>query len=165
MKVYNQWKKMTEALQGHQQAAFYDEYFDVERLIYKEILQNKDPLLRGSVSELSQRFSIDPPIFAGFLDGINESLETPLSLEELEEDSPIDVEINWEKLFSNMLSAKAKWLSGLPEWEAILSKERRLKLRRHHQLQSMVISENKVGRNDPCPCGSGKKHKHCCLNQ
>lgn len=22
---------------------------------------------------------------------------------------------------------------------------------------------NKVGRNDPCPCGSGKKHKHCCM--
>ena len=21
-----------------------------------------------------------------------------------------------------------------------------------------------VGRNAPCPCGSGKKHKHCCLN-
>jgi uncharacterized protein YecA (UPF0149 family) len=21
----------------------------------------------------------------------------------------------------------------------------------------------KVGRNDPCPCGSGKKHKRCCL--
>jgi hypothetical protein len=21
----------------------------------------------------------------------------------------------------------------------------------------------KTGRNDPCPCGSGKKHKHCCL--
>ncbi|MEI9885828.1 MAG: SEC-C metal-binding domain-containing protein [Rhizomicrobium sp.] len=21
----------------------------------------------------------------------------------------------------------------------------------------------KVGRNDPCPCGSGKKHKKCCL--
>jgi SEC-C motif len=23
----------------------------------------------------------------------------------------------------------------------------------------------KVGRNDPCPCGSGKKHKHCCLGR
>jgi HEAT repeat protein len=23
----------------------------------------------------------------------------------------------------------------------------------------------RVGRNDPCPCGSGKKYKHCCLNQ
>jgi preprotein translocase subunit SecA len=22
--------------------------------------------------------------------------------------------------------------------------------------------EDKVGRNDPCPCGSGKKHKKCC---
>jgi Flp pilus assembly protein TadD len=24
---------------------------------------------------------------------------------------------------------------------------------------------SKVGRNDPCPCGSGKKHKHCCLGR
>ena len=23
-------------------------------------------------------------------------------------------------------------------------------------------SEKKVGRNDKCPCGSGKKYKHCC---
>ncbi|QTA86974.1 PBPRA1643 family SWIM/SEC-C metal-binding motif protein [Desulfonema magnum] len=22
--------------------------------------------------------------------------------------------------------------------------------------------ENKIGRNDPCPCGSGKKYKKCC---
>ena len=24
-----------------------------------------------------------------------------------------------------------------------------------------IIAEKKVGRNDPCPCGSGKKYKHC----
>jgi tetratricopeptide (TPR) repeat protein len=23
----------------------------------------------------------------------------------------------------------------------------------------------KTGRNDPCPCGSGKKYKHCCLEK
>lgn len=23
----------------------------------------------------------------------------------------------------------------------------------------------KIGRNDPCPCGSGKKYKYCCLNK
>jgi SEC-C motif len=28
----------------------------------------------------------------------------------------------------------------------------------------MVSSHRKVGRNDPCPCGSGKKFKMCCLN-
>ncbi len=27
--------------------------------------------------------------------------------------------------------------------------------------QPIVRSETKVGRNDPCPCGSGKKYKHC----
>ena len=25
-----------------------------------------------------------------------------------------------------------------------------------------VIKKEKVGRNDPCPCGSGKKYKNCC---
>jgi len=25
-----------------------------------------------------------------------------------------------------------------------------------------VVAEKKVGRNDPCPCGSGQKYKKCC---
>jgi preprotein translocase subunit SecA len=29
------------------------------------------------------------------------------------------------------------------------------------QQQPMMRSTQKVGRNDPCPCGSGKKFKHC----
>ncbi len=29
------------------------------------------------------------------------------------------------------------------------------------QRQQAVRNANKVGRNDPCPCGSGKKYKHC----
>ena len=28
--------------------------------------------------------------------------------------------------------------------------------------QAPIINDNKVGRNDPCPCGSGKKYKKCC---
>lgn len=27
-----------------------------------------------------------------------------------------------------------------------------------------IITTPKIGRNDPCPCGSGKKYKKCCLN-
>jgi hypothetical protein len=30
--------------------------------------------------------------------------------------------------------------------------------------QTFVRKDEKVGRNDPCPCGSGKKYKHCCMN-
>jgi preprotein translocase subunit SecA len=28
--------------------------------------------------------------------------------------------------------------------------------------QPVKVAGKKVGRNDPCPCGSGKKYKHCC---
>ena len=27
------------------------------------------------------------------------------------------------------------------------------------------LAQPKPGRNDPCPCGSGKKYKHCCIDQ
>ena len=27
--------------------------------------------------------------------------------------------------------------------------------------QQPIIAEKKIGRNDPCPCGSGKKYKNC----
>ncbi len=30
--------------------------------------------------------------------------------------------------------------------------------------QPIVFDSPKVGRNDPCPCGSGKKYKKCCLH-
>lgn len=30
--------------------------------------------------------------------------------------------------------------------------------------KQLVRKHAKVGRNDPCPCGSGKKFKNCCMN-
>ncbi len=30
---------------------------------------------------------------------------------------------------------------------------------------AQIIGAPKIGRNDPCPCGSGKKHKKCCLGK
>lgn len=32
----------------------------------------------------------------------------------------------------------------------------------HHHHEPYRRVEPKVGRNDPCPCGSGRKHKKCC---
>lgn len=31
--------------------------------------------------------------------------------------------------------------------------------------QSTAVSQKRAGRNDPCPCGSGKKYKNCCMNK
>jgi uncharacterized protein YecA (UPF0149 family) len=35
--------------------------------------------------------------------------------------------------------------------------------RMNHQRGTPRRSDARVGRNDPCPCGSGKKFKKCCL--
>lgn len=35
----------------------------------------------------------------------------------------------------------------------------------HPPLTPIVRDEPKVGRNEPCPCGSGKKYKKCCANE
>jgi len=32
----------------------------------------------------------------------------------------------------------------------------------YQPVQQVVRSGAKIGRNDPCPCGSGKKYKKCC---
>jgi predicted aspartyl protease len=31
-----------------------------------------------------------------------------------------------------------------------------------HSYLMPIRNDQKIGRNDPCPCGSGKKYKHCC---
>ena len=35
------------------------------------------------------------------------------------------------------------------------------------EVTPLLVSDSKpkVGRNDPCPCGSGKKYKKCCLGK
>ncbi len=34
-----------------------------------------------------------------------------------------------------------------------------------HKREPIRNREQRVGRNDPCPCGSGKKHKNCCMRK
>ena len=62
----------------------------------------------------------------GFLDGINESLkgyENPIDT--MEEDTEVKIEIDPEKLYYNMVEAKANWLYELPQWDEILTSDKR----------------------------------------
>ena len=103
--------------------------------------------------------------FAGFLDGISTSLESEMDLESLEESSEVDAVIVWDKLYYNMLNAKADWLYNIPAWDDILTIEERKAIKKAYNKDNIVVNEAKIGRNDPCPCGSGKKYKKCCLNK
>jgi SEC-C motif len=33
------------------------------------------------------------------------------------------------------------------------------------KVKPITRAGSKIGRNDPCPCGSGKKYKKCCANE
>jgi hypothetical protein len=50
---------------------------------------------------------------------------------------------------------------------ALKAKREQLFLRAHgkHPVEPVLPSEGRVGRNETCPCGSGKKFKKCCLRQ
>ena len=61
-----------------------------------------------------------------------------------------------------MVEAKAEWLYGLPAWNNLLSEERRKELYLKQKKSGTITRGKKIGRNDPCPCGSGKKYKKCC---
>ena len=163
MALYDDWKQMCEMAQTpQQQTAFWKEYFDMETENYKKILDDTSVVYEGTLSELADQFDMNSVVFTGFLDGINTSLKKELKIESLKESSKIKQDIDLEKLYFNMLDAKAKWLYTLPQWDNILTEEKRNSIRKEWRASKQAVSEKTVGRNDPCPCGSGKKYKKCC---
>ncbi|MCH3965588.1 MAG: SEC-C domain-containing protein [Clostridium sp.] len=163
MSLYKDWTDtVVKLVKTKGEAEFWKEYGSIEKNIYTKILTDHRTSLNGNIKNLSQEFNISPVVFIGFLDGINDSLEISIELEKLDRDSNIDVKINFEKLYFNMLDAKADYLYKLPQWESIFSKEKRKSIHKSWVSSKTIINKNKIGRNDPCPCGSGKKYKNCC---
>lgn len=162
MTLYEKWREIAEQERTPQaNEAFWKEYFLREKDNYANILTNNLKTLKGPLSEVASSFNMDAVTFAGFLDGINTSLVNEVDLETLEETTELDIEIDYEKLYFNMLDAKADWLYNLSEWENILTEDIRKDITKEFRVSKTAVS-NKVGRNDPCPCGSGKKYKKCC---
>ena len=141
---------------------FWQNYFLIEKGIYEKLLDNPDEEVSGTVKELADKYEIDIMAMTGFLDGINDSLITPNPIETMEEDTVVSLAFDKEKLYENMVDAKADWLYNLPQWDKIFTPEKRKELYLEQKKSGTVVKAHKIGRNDPCPCGSGKKYKFCC---
>ena len=141
---------------------FWGTYLKIEKNIYEKLLTNPDEEVKGTVKELAEKYEIDVFTMTGFLDGINESLKEENPIETMEEDTVVNLIFDKEKLYKNMVDAKADWLYELPQWNNIFTPERKRELYKEQKNSGTVRKEKKVGRNDPCPCGSGKKYKKCC---
>lgn len=163
MSLYTEWTDMVvDYVKRNGEAAFWDYYGAVEKRIYINILTKHTTNLSGSIKELAGNFETTSLFFMGFLDGINDSLKDSLDLESLNDDSEINITVDYDKLYFNMLDAKADYLYNLPQWDAIFSPEKRKDIQKQWRESKIVVNHNKIGRNDPCPCGSGKKYKKCC---
>ena len=150
-------------LDDKQREQLWTGYFTIEKGIYEQILANPTEVVEGTVKELAEKYDTEVMIMTGFLDGINESLkgyENPI--ETMDENTQVKIEIDPEKLYYNMVEAKAEWLYTLPQWNSILSEEKRKELYKQQKASGTIRKEKKIFPNDPCPCGSGKKYKKCC---
>lgn len=139
-----------------------EEYFPKEEEIYKELLQNPDEVVTGTVEELAKKYDLSVLMMTGFLHGINDSLTEPNPMETLTAGTVVNLGFDKELLYKNMVKAKAHWLYELPEWKAIFSSEKLKELFAQAKGEDTIVKPKKIGRNDPCPCGSGKKYKYCC---
>ena len=83
--------------------AFWDAYFVQEKEVYKDILGNKDVVVKGTIKELADKYNMEVLTMVGFLDGINDSLKVSNPIDTFEEDTEVSLEYDPELLYKNMV--------------------------------------------------------------
>ena len=162
MSIYEQWLSKAFTKEGRSIDAVWDVYLPAEQKVYEYIIGEKVSKLSGTIAELAERFNMSIEYAVAFVDGINDVLPKPYDINSLDENSQIDLDIDFEKLYKKMVEYKAEHLYNLPQWDNVFTKEERDKFFKQQRMSRTIVKGAKIGRNDPCPCGSGKKYKKCC---
>ena len=163
MALLEQWRSMaySETANKGDLQRLWAAYFEKEKEIYAQLLKNPDEVVKGTVKELAEKYDVDIMTMTGFLDGIDESLVESNPIEEMEEDTEVNLGFDKALLYKNMVAAGADWLYELEEWNDIFDEETRKALYKEQKSSTTIVKDKKVYPNDPCPCGSGKKYKNC----
>lgn len=165
MSIYENWIARAYDSQGQTNPQHWNTYLPQEQQIYESLLENKQTTISGKLGELAKQYGMSAENFIGFIDGISEALDTPLQAEELtefDEDTEINVSFDFERLFKKMVEFKADHLYNLELWDAVITPERQDELYQEQKRSTTIVKEREPGRNEPCPCASGKKYKKCC---
>ena len=170
MSYYKTWMDKSEDASNRQEYVEYiQRYYALEKVAYEKILgayPNNEEFLNGTAAELAKKLEFPKDamdVFVGFIDGIKSSLTNgdDIDLDAIDDNYELKLVIDYEKLYYNMRDAKADWLFTIKAWKDILTEEQINAITREYREANMAHSD-KIGRNDPCPCGSGKKYKNCC---
>lgn len=164
MALLEKWRSVaySENADKNQLQQLWTKYFEEEKEIYAQLLKTPNKVVKGTVKELAEKYGVSIMTMTGFLDGINDSLKKPNPIEEMEEDTEVNLGFDKELLYKNMVAAEADWLYGLEEWNDIFDADKQKALYKEQKSSTTIVKGAKTYPNDPCPCGSGKKYKKCC---
>ena len=93
MNLMEQWRSVAynEATGKEKLQQLWAAYFQEEKEIYAQLLKNPDEVVKGTVKELADKFKVSLMTMTGFLDGINDSLVEKNPIDDLEEDTQVNL--------------------------------------------------------------------------
>ena len=138
------------------------------------VVNVREPLVLINPKILSKEVEI--PFYEGCLSypgkGVNTKRyrDVVISTEQSESDwyfsgaqAPTDGKGSWEKEQSKNEDAQLRTLESvcvqheIDHLNGVVCMDRKV--------NTTIVKDKKVGRNEPCPCGSGKKYKKCCIGK
>ena len=138
----------------HVKRDFY-EYLIV--LIDREVQAIRDTLSVNETENAFQNHPYDPNEMRDILDRMEEDEDAENAEDEPDEDENAAL---YERDFETAADNNAMLFKMLDAFSGNDHTERLMEEYDRHQGRA-----HKVGRNDPCPCGSGKKYKKCCMEK
>ena len=138
------------------------------------VVNVREPLVLINPKIISKEVEI--PFYEGCLSypgkGVNTKRyrDVVISTEQSESDwyfsgaqAPKDSKGSWEKEQSKNEDAQLRTLESvcvqheIDHLNGVVCMDRKV--------NTTIVKDKKVGRNEPCPCGSGKKYKKCCIGK
>ncbi|MDR2036951.1 MAG: SEC-C domain-containing protein, partial [Bacteroidales bacterium] len=126
---------------------------DLRQSVQNASYEQKDPLLIYKFESFE--------LFKGMIEKVNKDVVSLLLKSSIPLRDPNEVQRAQTPRrldMSRMQARKSEFARGASRQQQPGMEDTREKQRP----QPLVKTEKKVGRNDPCPCGSGKKYKNCC---
>ena len=114
MSLLEEWRTAAYGQDERTQAykTFWAKYFKLEEGFYASLLAD-DTVVTGTIPSLAEKYNVDKMTMVGILDGINDSLKTPNPIETMDETTELSLDYDKEKLYYNMVEARAEWLYNL----------------------------------------------------
>ena len=146
MTILEQWRSIAynQNADKNKLQRFWATYFNIEKNIYEQLLENPDEVVSGTVKELAEKYGQDVMTMVGFLDGITDSLKVPNPIETMDENTKDNLAFDKEALYKNMVDAKLLFanLSDIHELDDVsyLTDYQKAKIKKKSKIKGLRVS-------------------------